>query len=221
MKLILIVSLAVALMTGSVLAGSDTEETKSTEKAPAEETESTETASAEETVLVLMKTSMGDIVIELNAAKAPISVENFLHYVGQEGYDGTIFHRVISNFMIQGGGFKQDMTKVQTSDPIKNEWKNGLKNERGSIAMARTNQVDSATNQFFINVVDNRSLDGSSGGAGYAVFGMVVQGMDVVDQIRSVPTKSLPSGYRDVPAKSVVIESVRKIDALPEVESEG
>jgi len=159
---------------------------------------------------VLMATSMGDIVLELNRAKAPITVSNFLSYTDKEFFDDTIFHRVIANFMIQGGGLTADMTKKPTDPPIKNEWRNGLKNKRGSIAMARTGQPDSATAQWFINVKDNANLDGSVGGAGYAVFGRVVAGMDVVEKIRYVDT-GIKMGRRDVPIETVVIETVRQI----------
>ncbi|MCZ6836300.1 MAG: peptidylprolyl isomerase [Planctomycetota bacterium] len=167
---------------------------------------------------VQMKTSLGDIIFQLNYAKAPISVENFLKYVEQERYDGTIFHRVMPNFMIQGGAFTKDMGKKQANDPIKNEWQNGLKNMRGSIAMARLpGRADSATNQFFINTVDNASLDVARDGSGYAVFGKVIGGMDTVDAIRTTPTtttlpsKGGPGMMQNVPVTPIVIESVRKI----------
>jgi len=159
---------------------------------------------------VRLKTDQGDIVLELNAEKAPISVENFLGYVKKKHYDGTIFHRVMENFMIQGGGFTiTDGTMVQkpTGDGIKNEGQNGLKNGRGTIAMARTPILDSATSQFFINVVDNPMLDFPNNG-GYAVFGKVVEGMDVVDKIRAMETKMDPSGReKSVPVKPVVVKS--------------
>lgn len=169
---------------------------------------------------VKMTTSLGDIVIELNREKAPITVENFLSYVGQERYDGTIFHRVIANFMIQGGGFNVDFEKVSTDPSIQNEWKNGLKNVHGSIAMARLpGQPDSATNQFFINVKDNPFLDTPQpDGAGYAVFGKVVAGMETVEAIRRTPTLTGVPGkpqlrLQHVPAQTVVIKSVRHISA--------
>ncbi len=139
---------------------------------------------------VRLKTSMGDIVLELNAEKAPITVENFLGYVTRKHYDGTVFHRVMDGFMIQGGGFALSDGKLveKTSGKgIKNEGQNGLKNDRGTIAMARTNDPDSATAQFFINVVDNAMLNYPSNG-GYAVFGKVVEGMEVVDKIKAVKT---------------------------------
>jgi len=161
---------------------------------------------------VLMKTSMGDIVLELDHAKAPITVDNFLRYADEGFYDGTIFHRVIGSFMIQGGGFTPDMTQKTPHEPIENEWQNGLKNARGSIAMARLGgKANSATSQFFINVVDNAGLDQPRDGAGYAVFGKVVDGMDVVDAIRKVKTSS-KGMHGDVPVEPVVIEKVVRIN---------
>lgn len=156
---------------------------------------------------VSLKTSMGEIVLELYPEKAPKSVENFLQYVKNGYYNGTIFHRVISNFMIQGGGFDKDMRQKPTGAPIENEAKNGLKNEPYSVAMARTGAPHSATAQFFINVKSNSFLDyPGQDGWGYAVFGKVVKGTDVVDKIKAVETTT--SGmHRDVPAKPVVIES--------------
>lgn len=165
----------------------------------------------DELVRVLMKTSMGDIVIDLNRTKAPISTDNFLRYVDEGFYSGTIFHRVIKTFMIQGGGFTADMQPKQTHDPIMNEWENGLKNKRGSIAMARTNDPNSATCQFYINVVDNPALDQPRGGAAYAVFGEVAEGMDVVDKIRDVKTTT-KGMFRDVPVETVTINEVVRID---------
>jgi cyclophilin family peptidyl-prolyl cis-trans isomerase len=155
---------------------------------------------------VLMKTSMGDITIELFQDKAPVTVKNFLDYVDAKHYDGTLFHRVIGDFMIQGGGYLPGMKEKETRDPIKNEAGNGLSNVRGTLAMARTNNPDSATAQFFINVVNNSRLDRNDASAGYAVFGKVTDGMDVVDKIKSVKT-----GARDVPVEDVVIQSVRRL----------
>ncbi len=169
--------------------------------------EEAETMMAEKTVRITMQTSMGDIVLELDRENAPISTENFVNYAKKGHYDGTIFHRVIDGFMIQGGGFTPDMRQKPTDPPIKNEWKNGLKNVRGSIAMARTSIPDSATSQFFINVVDNPFLDQPNGGAAYAVFGRVVEGMDVVDKIRNVKTAN-KGGHGDVPVEPIVIEKV-------------
>ena len=153
---------------------------------------------------VKLATTMGDIVIELDAAKAPKSVDNFVQYVKSGHYDGTIFHRVIGNFMIQGGGMTADLKQKPTRAPIPLESRNGLSNVRGSVAMARTNDPNSATAQFFISVVDNAFLDAANArdGQGYAVFGKVVAGMDVVDKIRAVPT-----GPGDVPQQPVTIKT--------------
>lgn len=164
--------------------------------------------------VVEMKTSMGTIQIELNEDKAPLSVKNFLEYVDQKFYDGTIYHRVIRNFMIQGGGFDKFEKRKETLAPIKNEASNGLKNIKGSISMARTGVVDSATSQFFINLVDNEALNhrGTAAGAfGYAVFGQVIAGMDVVEKIGAVKTISKSSLFRDYPEPQVIIESVRRL----------
>lgn len=152
---------------------------------------------------VRLATSAGDIVVELDAEKAPKTVANFLQYVRAGHYDGTIFHRVIDGFMIQGGGFKADMSERQTRAPIPLEAGNGLSNVRGAIAMARTNDPNSATAQFFINVVDNPRLD--THGGGYAVFGKVVEGMEIVDQIRVVPTKTQGT-HANVPVMPVSIK---------------
>ena len=153
--------------------------------------------------MVVMKTSKGDIKIELDQEKAPITVENFLAYVNDGFYDNTIFHRVINNFMVQGGGISTDMQQKPTKEPIKNEARNGLTNDRGTIAMARTQEVDSATAQFFINHVDNDFLNHGVRDFGYAVFGRVVEGMDVVDEIAAVKV-----GPGDVPEEVIIIESV-------------
>ncbi|MSU78940.1 MAG: peptidyl-prolyl cis-trans isomerase [Gemmataceae bacterium] len=158
---------------------------------------------------VVLDTNAGKIVIELYADKAPITVKNFLQYVDDKHYDGTIFHRVIADFMIQGGGFTPGMKEKKSRDPIKNESANGLSNERGTLAMARTNVVDSATAQFFVNTVNNKFLDRSAKGAGYAVFGRVVEGMDVVDKIRAVRTGER-GGHENVPIEDVVIKSARR-----------
>lgn len=159
---------------------------------------------------VLLSTSMGDIVVELNAAKAPKTVENFLQYVKDGHYDGTVFHRVISNFMIQGGGMTPDLKEKTTRAPIALESRNGLKNDRGTLAMARRPDPNSATAQFFINVQNNDFLNAGTSD-GYAVFGNVVSGMDVVDKIRAVPTGS-QGMYTDVPTQPVLIKkaSVQK-----------
>jgi peptidyl-prolyl cis-trans isomerase A (cyclophilin A) len=169
-------------------------------------------------VYVSLKTTLGQIVLELDSEKAPISVKNFLDYVESGHYEGTIFHRVIPGFMIQGGGFDKDLNQKRTRPPIRNEWKNGLKNVRGSIAMARTNVADSATSQFFINVKDNPFLDEPRDGAGYAVFGKVIQGMDVCDRIVAVKTVRR-GGMADVPESPIVIEKATKI--TPEEAKKG
>ena len=161
---------------------------------------------------VTITTNLGKIVLELDAAKAPKSVENFLKYVDEKFYDGTIFHRVIPGFMIQGGGHTKDMQRKTTHDPVVNESKNGLSNARGTVSMARTQAADSATSQFFINTVDNaRGLDsGKTGdGIGYTVFGKVVEGMDVVDKISAVKTTTV-SGNQNVPVEPVIIESIKR-----------
>jgi len=161
--------------------------------------------------LVTMETNVGNIVLELDEEKAPISVKNFLSYAESGFYEGTVFHRVIAGFMIQGGGFDTDLKKKPTAEPVKNEAANGLKNARGTIAMARTSVVDSATSQFFINLVDNRFLnhrDTTPRGYGYAVFGKVVTGMDVVDRIGKAPTSAKNSLFRDLPQEQVVIKRV-------------
>ena len=168
---------------------------------------------------VMLETTKGNILLELDRARAPITVRNFMGYVKDGAYNGTIFHRVMSGFMIQGGGFTPDMVQKPTKAPIQNEWRNGLKNEIGTIAMARTENPDSATTQFFINVAKNSSLDQPmSGGAGYAVFGKVVMGMDTVDKIRTAPTGVTrdASGrpFRDVPVS--VIEIKKAVQVAPE-----
>ena len=173
---------------------------------PAKEAEKPAAPAAKitKTAKVRLKTSSGDIVLELNAEKAPVTVENFLSYVKKKHYDGTVFHRVIDGFMIQGGGSTQvgeTLTEKETGKGIINESQNGLKNDRGTIAMARTSDPNSATAQFFINVVDNGMLNYPSSG-GYAVFGKVVEGMDVVDKIKATKTRS-----GDVPVEPITIKS--------------
>lgn len=158
--------------------------------------------------MVKLQTNLGTITLELDAEKAPKTVENFLAYVKAGHYDNTVFHRVIKNFMIQGGGFEPGMNQKPTNAPIENEASNGLKNKRGTIAMARTNDPHSATAQFFINVVDNDFLDfkaPSGSGWGYCVFGQVVEGLDVVDKIKAVRTGN-KGFHQDVPVEDVVIE---------------
>jgi cyclophilin family peptidyl-prolyl cis-trans isomerase len=163
--------------------------------------------------MVVMETSEGTIKLELWADKAPMTVKNFLRYVEDGFFEGTVFHRVIKDFMIQGGGLTADLQPKQTRDPIKNEASPELKNERGTIAMARTSMINSATSQFFINVVDNDFLNQKNKtpmGFGYAVFGKVVEGMDVVDKIREVPTTT-QGQFENVPVKPVVILSVKQL----------
>ena len=159
---------------------------------------------------VLLNTSMGEIEIELEAEKAPVSVKNFLEYVESGYYDGTVFHRVIPGFMIQGGGFNEGLSQKKTRAPIKNEADNGLHNVRGTLAMARTQNVDSATSQFFINHRDNDFLDHGTRDFGYAVFAKVVRGIDVVDQIAQVPTGNR-SMMQNVPLTPVKIVSAKKL----------
>lgn len=160
--------------------------------------------------MVTLNTTYGKITLELDAEKAPITVANFLKYAREGFYDGTVFHRVIDNFMIQGGGFDADMKQKPSGEPIENEADNGLKNDFGTVAMARTMDPHSATAQFFINVKDNDFLNHSgktAQGWGYAVFGKIVEGADVLDKIRAVPTTSR-AGHQDVPVDTVIIESV-------------
>ena len=169
---------------------------------------------AKETDMVIIKTSLGDIKVKLAADKAPLSVANFLAYADAGHYNGTIFHRVIDGFMIQGGGFDAQMNQKPTKASIKNEAANGLQNKRGTLAMARTAVVDSATSQFFINVKDNGFLDfraPNPQGFGYCVFGEVVEGMDVVDKIKSVKT-GVKAGMSDVPLETVEILSVTRAE---------
>lgn len=156
------------------------------------------------------KTSKGTFTVELFEEQAPISAQNFLRYADEGFFDGTIFHRVIPGFMVQGGGMTEDMGNKRGHDPIKNEATNGLKNKRGTLSMARTNDIDSATSQFFINVVDNDFLDHRPGSYGYAVFGQVTSGMDVVDAIVAVKTGNR-AGHQDVPVETVTIESVKRV----------
>ena len=175
-----------------------------------------------ESTRIVMDTSMGVIELDLNAEKAPLTVANFLRYVDSKQFDGTLFHRVIEDFMIQGGGFSVSGDEKETLASVKNESANGLSNSRGTIAMARTNHPDSATAQFFINVSNNSSLDGANGRPGYAVFGKVVSGIDVVDSIRAVKTgkktmKAIhpdgrlhPQAFLDVPMKDVIIKSIKR-----------
>ncbi|HZF24652.1 MAG TPA: peptidylprolyl isomerase [Steroidobacteraceae bacterium] len=159
---------------------------------------------------VLFKTSLGEFTIELEPKEAPISCENFLRYVDDGFFDGTIFHRIVPGFVIQGGGLTPGFDAKETRASIKNEAANGLRNLRGTLSMARTNAVDSATSQFFVNLKDNAFLDHKPGSFGYAVFGRVTQGMTVIDQIAKVRT-GRHKGYDDAPLESVTIESARRV----------
>jgi peptidyl-prolyl cis-trans isomerase A (cyclophilin A) len=183
----------------------------------AESASAAQTPKAEDAPIVVIDTSAGPITVQLNRAKAPITVDNFLKYVDKKFYDGLVFHRVMPGFMIQGGGMQDlngtlDEKTEGALPPIKNESKNGLRNDRGTIAMARTRQVDSATSQFFINHVDNAGLDSAPGG--YCVFGKVLEGLDVVDAIAKVQTTTkrdkLGNPNEDVPVKPVLIKSIKR-----------
>jgi len=162
--------------------------------------------------MIRFQTTLGDFTIELLPQEAPVTVENFERYVREEFFDGLIFHRVIPGFMIQGGGLTPDMSQKDNHDPIKNEATNGLKNLRGSLSMARTNDINSATSQFFVNLKDNDFLDHKPGSYGYAVFAKVVDGMDVIDEIAGVKT-GRRRGHDDVPVEDVVIISAREVAA--------
>jgi len=162
--------------------------------------------------MVRFETTLGDFSVELDEESAPVSSRNFLRYVDEGYFDGTVFHRVIPGFMIQGGGFTADMKEKPTHEPVTNEAANGLRNRRGTLAMARTNDLHSATSQFFVNLVDNALLDHRPGNFGYAVFGRVTDGMDVVDKIAAVKT-GRRGGHDDVPAEAVVIKAARRATA--------
>ncbi len=161
--------------------------------------------------MIRFETTLGNFTIELFEKEAPLTVENFLKYVDDGFFDGTIFHRIVPGFVIQGGGFTEDMSQKKTRAPIKNEADNGLKNERGTLSMARTNDINSATSQFFVNLKDNEFLDHQRGNFGYAVFARVTEGLDVVDRIAAVKT-GRRGHFDDVPAEAVVMTSVRRID---------
>ncbi len=162
--------------------------------------------------MIRFETSLGSFDVELNEKEAPLSAANFLAYVEAGFFDGTIFHRVIPGFMIQGGGMTAGLEQKETRAPIQNEAKNGLRNLRGTLSMARTNDIHSATSQFFVNLVDNAFLDNAPGNYGYAVFGRVTAGMDTVDQIAKVKT-GRSRGHSDVPVEDVVVISARRLDA--------
>ena len=211
-------SLAMAFAGGSAAAAQDETTPPAPVAAPATEAAAPDAApapeQAKETDMVIIKTTLGDIKVKLAADKAPLTVANFLAYVDAGFYNGTIFHRVIDGFMIQGGGFDASMNQKPTRAPIKNEAANGLQNKRGTLAMARTMVVDSATAQFFINVKDNGFLDfraPNPQGFGYCVFGEVVAGMDVVDKIKGVRT-GIKAGMQDVPLETVEILSVARAE---------
>ena len=161
--------------------------------------------------MIRFETSLGDFTIEFFEKEAPLSVANFKSYIDEGYFDGTIFHRIVPGFVIQGGGFTEDMTQKKTKSPVKNEADNGLKNKRGTLSMARTNDINSATSQFFVNLKDNDFLDHSRGNFGYAVFAKVTGGMDVVDKIAAVAT-GRKKGFDDVPVEAVTMKSVRHVD---------
>jgi peptidyl-prolyl cis-trans isomerase A (cyclophilin A) len=160
--------------------------------------------------MIRFETSLGDFTIEFFEKEAPESVANFNRYIEDQFFDGTIFHRIVPGFVIQGGGFTEDMTQKKTKPPVKNEADNGLKNKRGTLSMARTNDINSATSQFFVNLKDNDFLDNSRGNFGYAVFAKVTDGMDVVDKIAAVET-GRKRGFDDVPVETVIMKSVRHV----------
>jgi cyclophilin family peptidyl-prolyl cis-trans isomerase len=161
--------------------------------------------------MVRFETSHGAFTVELFAEQAPITVENFLRYVDDGHFDGTVFHRIVPNFVIQGGGLTTDFSNKKTRAPIENEAKNGLKNGRGMLSMARTSDINSATSQFFVNLKDNEFLDHGPRDYGYAVFGRIADGMDVIDKIARVKTGTR-KGYQDAPLEDVVIESARRVE---------
>ena len=162
--------------------------------------------------MILFETTLGDFKIEFFEKEAPISVANFKKYIEDAFFDGTIFHRIVPGFVIQGGGFTEDMSQKKTQAAIKNEADNGLKNSRGTLSMARTSDINSATSQFFVNLKDNDFLDHSRGNFGYAVFARVTEGMDVIDKIADVET-GRKRGFDDVPVEPVIMTSVRRIPA--------
>jgi peptidyl-prolyl cis-trans isomerase A (cyclophilin A) len=162
--------------------------------------------------MIRFETTLGDFTIEFYEKEAPESVANFLRYLEDGFFDGTIFHRIVPGFVIQGGGFTEDMSQKRTKPPVKNEADNGLKNSRGTLSMARTNDINSATSQFFVNLKDNDFLDHSRGNFGYAVFARVTQGMEVIDKIAAVET-GRKRGFDDVPVEPVIMKSVRRVTA--------
>jgi peptidyl-prolyl cis-trans isomerase A (cyclophilin A) len=209
----------------SGLAYAQTEGGESEAKAPQPEAaKKVEKTEKESNPLVVFDTTKGKITIELYSDKAPVTVKNFLTYVNEGFYNGTVFHRVIPRFVVQGGGMTADMERKATHAPIVNEADNGLKNLRGTLSMARTNDPNSATSQFFINLVDNAALDKSESSAGYAVFGKVIRGMDIVDRIAGVETTT-KGQYRDVPAQPITITKAYVVtgeeEASPEKAAEA
>ena len=162
--------------------------------------------------MIRFETTLGDFTVELFDKDAPESVANFLRYIDDGFFDGTIFHRIVPGFVIQGGGFTEDMTQKRTQAPVKNEADNGVKNQRGTLSMARTSDINSATSQFFVNLKDNEFLDHSRGNFGYAVFARVTAGMDVIDKIAAVET-ARRRGFDDVPVDAVIMKSVRRMPA--------
>jgi len=162
--------------------------------------------------MIRFETTLGDFTIEFYEKEAPESVANFKRYINDGFFDGTIFHRIVPGFVIQGGGFTEDMSQKRTKPPVKNEADNGLKNSRGTLSMARTSDINSATSQFFVNLKDNDFLDNSRGNFGYAVFARVSQGMDVIDKIAAVET-GRKRGFDDVPVEAVIMKSVRPVPA--------
>ena len=161
--------------------------------------------------MIRFETNLGDFTIKFFEKEAPLSVANFLSYIDEGYFDGTIFHRIVPGFVIQGGGFTEDMTQKKTKAPVKNEADNGLKNKRGTLSMARTNDINSATSQFFVNLKDNDFLDNSRGNFGYAVFAEVTEGMDVIDKIAAVAT-GRKKGFDDVPVEAVIMKKVTRVD---------
>jgi cyclophilin family peptidyl-prolyl cis-trans isomerase len=162
--------------------------------------------------MIRFETSHGDFTVELYEEDAPQTVANFLRYVDEGFFDGTIFHRIVPGFVIQGGGLTSDMSQKKTNPPVKNEAGNGVRNQRGTLSMARTDEIHSATSQFFVNLSDNDFLDQRPGQYGYAVFGHVTEGMDVIDKIAKLPTGKR-KGHSDVPTQDVTIKSARRLDA--------
>ena len=219
----LMFSIALALF-GSTLAFAQTGAAAPTSKAAPPVTATADAIATTPAVVVKPQvkftTTMGDIVIELESERAPKSVANFLMYVNAGQYNDTVFHRVIPTFMVQGGGYTKELAYKSTLDPIENEASNGLSNLRGTVAMARLDDPNSATSQFFINVVDNKFLNFSLGGnAGYAVFARVISGMDVVDKIRAVKTDSITAGFADKPLEPVIIQKAVVFDPALDAKS--